>query len=181
MSGYGAAHLGRGYANLILTGGNGSLTIDRAIVLGPATRVEHGSTNATHTGAELGAGFAFGDESFRHGPFVGLSWQSVEVNGYAEDGSDSTALYFSDFKRKSTVRRFGYRFEGDMGGFRPYGRVAWAKDSQDRQVAVQAGSKTLNGHFTLDGYPGAQDWLEAEREFAKHLVAVRYGIAPNAR
>ena len=31
--------------------------------------------------------------------------------------------------------------------------------------------------------PGAelQDWLEAEREFAKHLVAVKYGIARNAR
>ena len=162
VSGYGAAHFGRGYASIILSGGNASLDIDRAIVLGPTTRIEHGSTNATHSGAEIGAGFAFGDESFRHGPFVGLSWQSVEVNEYTEDSNDSTAMYFKDFKRKSTVRRFGYRFEGDMGGFRPYGRIAWAKDSQDRQVAVQAGSKTMNGHFTLDGYPGAQDWLEAD-------------------
>jgi outer membrane lipase/esterase len=162
VSAYGAAHFGRGYADVVVSGGNASLDIDRAIVLGPATRVEHGSTNATHTGVELGAGFAFGSESFRHGPFVGLSWQNVEVGGYAENGDDATAMYFNDFKRKSTVRRFGYRFEGDMGGFRPYGRIAWAKDSQDRQVTVQAGSKTMNGHFTLDGYPGAEDWLEAD-------------------
>lgn len=162
FSGYGAVHFGHGYANIIATGGSASLDIDRAIVLGPATRIEKGTTNASHTGVEIGAGLSFGDESFRHGPFVGLSWQKVKVDGYAEESNDATAMYFNDFERKSEVRRFGYRFDGNMDGFRPFGRIAWAKDNANDVVAVQAGSKTMNGHFTLDGYPGAEDWLEAD-------------------
>ena len=162
ISGYGAAHFGRGYANLILTGGAAHFDIDRAIVLGPSTRVEHGGTEATHTGLELGAGFRFGGEDLQHGPFASLTWQKVEVNGYVEDSTDSTAMWFSDFQRKSTIGRLGYQVEADMGGLGLFGRVAYARDSQERDIAVQAGSNTMNGHFTLDGYSGAEKWYEAD-------------------
>ena len=162
LSGYGAAHFGKGYVNAVITGGSANLDVVRRIVLGPTVREEVGNTSATHTGAELGAGFTFGDESFRHGPFVSATWQKVEVKGYAEDGLSSTAMYFSDFNNKSTVGRIGYQAQGDAGGFRPFGRVAWARDTQDRVTRVQAGSNTMNGHFTLDGFPGAEDWIEAE-------------------
>ena len=162
LTGYAVGHFGMGYVNASITGGSANLDIVRHIVLGPTVRDEVGSTSATHTGAELGAGFTFGDDSFRHGPFVSATWQKVEVKGYAEDGLDSTAMYFSDFNRKSTVARIGYQAQGDAGGLRPFGRVAYARDTQDRVTRVQAGSNTMNGHFTLDGFPGAQDWIEAE-------------------
>ncbi len=162
LSGYAVGHFGIGYVSGSITGGSANLDIVRHIVLGPTVRDEVGNTSATHTGAELGAGLTFGDDSFRHGPFVSATWQKIDVSGYAEDGLSSTAMYFSDFNRKSTVGRIGYQAQGDMGGFRPFGRVAWARDTQDRVTRVQAGSNTMNGHFTLDGFPGAEDWIEAE-------------------
>lgn len=168
FSGYGIAHFGRGYAGAVLSAGSASLDIDRAIVLGPTTRVEKGSTQASHTGAELVAGLSFGDE-FRHGPFASLTWQKVQVDGYREESNDSSSLYFGDFERKSTVGRLGYQAEGDMGGFSVFGRLAYAHDSQDRIASVQAGSNSMNGHFTLDGYPGADSWYEGD-------LGVGYGV-----
>lgn len=162
LTGYAVGHFGIGYVNASITGGSANLDIVRHIALGPTVRDEVGNTSATHTGAELGAGFTFGNDNFRHGPFISATWQKVDVKGYAEDGLSSTAMYFSDFNRKSTVGRIGYQAQGDAGGFRPFGRVAWARDTQDRVTRVQAGSNTMNGHFTLDGFPGAEDWIEAE-------------------
>jgi outer membrane lipase/esterase len=162
LSGYAVGHFGIGYVSGSITGGSANLDIVRHIVLGPNVRSEVGNTSATHTGAELGAGLTFGDDSFRHGPFISATWQKIDVQGYAEDGLDATAMYFSDFNNKSTVGRIGYQAQGDMDGFRPFGRVAWARDTQDRVTRVQAGSNTMNGHFTLDGFPGAEDWIEAE-------------------
>ena len=162
LSGYAVGHFGMGYVNASITGGSANLDIVRRITLGPTVREEVGNTSASHTAAELGAGFTFGDDNFRHGPFVSATWQKVEVKGYAEDGLNSTAMYFTDFNRKSTVARIGYQAQGDAGGFRPFGRVAFARDTQDRVTRVQAGSNTMNGHFTLDGFPGAEDWIEAE-------------------
>jgi outer membrane lipase/esterase len=162
LSGYGVAHFGRGYLNAILSGGSSNIEIDRSIEMGPATRIERGSTSAAHVAAEIGGGFNFGGDGFRHGPYASLTWQKVDVDGYAEDGNQSTAMYFSDFNRKSEVIRVGYRAQGDMGGFSPFARVAWAKDNQEAVTAVQAGSNTMNGHFTLDGFIPAEDWIEAD-------------------
>ena len=162
VSAYGVAHFGSGYVSAIASGGSSNLDIDRSIVFGPTTRVEHGSTNATHTAFELGGGFVFGSDDFKHGPFVSLAWQKVKVQGYAEDSLGSTSMYFSDFNRKSAVGRIGYQAQGTAGAFQPFGRVAFAKDSHDDVTAVQAGSNTMNGHFTLDGFQPASDWVEAD-------------------
>ena len=161
LSGYGVAHFGRGYVDAIVSGGSSQFDIDRSIVLGPTTRVEHGSTSATHVAAQVGGGFKFGGDTFNHGPFVSLTWQKVDVDGYAEDGLSSTAMYFGDFSRKSLVTRFGYQVQGEAGGFRPFARVAWARDNEKSVTAVQAGSNTLNGHFTLDGFIPSESWAEA--------------------
>jgi outer membrane lipase/esterase len=162
VSAYGVAHFGHGYLDAIATGGSNHLDIERQIVLGPTVRTETGSTNARHTAFEIGGGFVFGSDSFSHGPFASLTWQKVDVDGYAEDGTDSTSMYFSDFGRKSRVTRLGYQAQGTVGGLQPFGRIAWAKEGQDHVTSVQAGSNTMNGHFTLDGFAPAQDWVEAD-------------------
>ena len=162
VSAYGVAHFGSGYVNAIVSGGSSNLDIDRSIVLGPTTRIENGSTNATHVGVELGGGFRFGSDDFNHGPFVSLTWQKVDVQGYAEDSLLSTSMYFSDFNRKSMVGRIGYQAQASAGSLQPFGRVAFAKEGQERATAVQAGSNTMNGHFTLAGFQPAEDWVEAD-------------------
>ena len=162
ISGYGVAHFGRGYVDAIVSGGSSNIDHDRSIVMGPTTRVEKGNTSASHVAVELGAGFNFGSDTFNHGPFASLTWQKVDVDGYAEDGLSSTAMWFSDFSRKSQVTRIGYQLQGTAGGVHPYARVAWANDNENAVSAVQAGSNTMNGHFTLDGFIPAEDWIEAD-------------------
>jgi outer membrane lipase/esterase len=162
LSGYGVAHFGRGWFDAIVSGGSSNIDHDRSIVMGPTTRVEKGNTSATHVAVEFGGGFNFGGENFNHGPFASLTWQKVDVDGYAEDGLGSTAMWFSDFSRKSSVTRLGYQLQGRTGGFSPYARVAWANDNEGGVTAVQAGSNTMNGHFTLDGFIPAEDWMEAD-------------------
>jgi outer membrane lipase/esterase len=170
LSGYGVAHFGRGYVDAIVSGGSSQFDIDRSLVLGPTTRVEHGETSATHIAAQVGGGFKFGGEHLSHGPFVSLTWQKVDVDGYAEDGLSSTAMYFGDFSRKSQVTRIGYQLQGQAGAFRPFARVAWARDNEKSVSAVQAGSNTMNGHFTLDGFIPSESWTEAD-------VGVSYAIS----
>ncbi len=177
LSGYGVAHFGRGYVDGIISGGSSHIDLDRSIVMGPATRVEKGSTSASHTAAEIGGGFTFGGESLRHGPFVSLTWQKVDVNGYKEDSLDSTSMFFNDFSRKSQVVRIGYQLQGNMGGFRPFAKVAWAKDNEKSVSAVQAGSNTMNGTFTLDGFIPADRWTEAAIGFD---YAIRDGMSVGA-
>ncbi len=162
ISGYGVAHLGAGYLNAIITGGTSSLEIDRAIELGPTTRIERGDTNAKHLAFEVGGGFSFGSEDFRHGPFASVTWQRVDVDGYAENSQDSTSMWFSDFERESTVGRIGYRIDGHAGSLQPFGSIAWAKEDEDTGSSVQAGSNTMNGHFTFDGFLPSEDWVEAD-------------------
>lgn len=169
---YGIAHWGSGYVNLILSGGSSSFDIDRAIELGPTTRIEHGNTSASHAAAEIGAGFTFGNDEFRHGPFVSHTYQKVDVRDYEEDSLDSTAMWFSNFNRTSSVTRFGYQAQGHFGKLQPYGRIAYAKDSGDGAVLVQAGSNSMNGHFTFPGYITSDNWIEGD-------VGIEYSINDN--
>ena len=182
VSAYGVAHFGRGYVDGIVSGGSSHFDIDRSIEMGPATRVEHGSTSATHTAAEVGAGFTFGGETLRHGPFVSLAWQKVDVGGYKEDSLDSTSMFFNDFSRKTQVTRLGYQVQGNMGGFRPFARLAWARDNEKSVSAVQAGSNTMNGTFTLDGFIPADSWTEAAIGFDYGFKAgMSFGASYRAR
>ncbi|MEO8161134.1 MAG: autotransporter domain-containing protein [Arenimonas sp.] len=162
VSAYAVAHWGSGYVNAIATGGSNSLNIDRAINFGASTRIEHGDTTATQTAFEIGGGFAFGGDDFRHGPYLSLTNQRVKVKGYSEDSLDSTSMWFNDFSRRSTVIRAGYQAQGHFGSLHPYGRVAFAKDRDHDGTSVQAGSNTMNGHFTFDGYIPSERWFEAD-------------------
>ena len=170
VSGYAVAHLGSAYLSGIVSGGSSNLDIDRSIVLGLSNRVESGNTSATHKAVEIGGGFAFGSEDFKHGPFVSLTWQEISVQGYAEDSLDSTSMFFSDFERQSAVTRLGYQAQGTSGSFQPFGRIAWAREGEEDPIAVQAGSNTMNGHFPLDGFQPAKDWMEAD-------VGVNYAMS----
>ena len=174
LSGYGVGHWGAGYVDAIVSLGRNSLDIDRRIALGGLVpRVEHGHTQASHRAVELGGGFGFGSDRLSHGPFASLSWQHVDVDGYAEHGVDSTAMNFQDFSRPSLIARLGYQLQSHGGRWQPFARVAYARESHHRATAVQAGSNTMNGHFTLDGFTPARDWFEAD-------VGVNFAIGARA-
>ena len=159
---FGVLHSDHAYLNLIVSGGSSNFDIDRVIPIGATNRIEHGDTSARHLAVEIGGGFSFGDENFRHGPFASMTWQEVQVQDFAEDSLDSTSMWFDGFSRESTVTRLGYQAEGSLGGLHPYGRLAWAHQGDTDPVAVMAGSNTMNGHFTFFGFTPDEEWVEGE-------------------
>jgi len=159
---FGVWHGGRGYVDFILSGGSSNFDIDRVIPIGAANRHETSNASARHYAGELGVGMNFGSDDFKHGPFASYAWQQVTVHGFAEDSLDSTAMWFDDFERESSIGRLGYQFEGNVGNFHPFGRVAYAKQNDTDPPSVRAGSNTMNGHFTFDGFIYAEDFVEAE-------------------
>ncbi len=166
-SAYGSFDIGEiGFITGILSAGTGNFDVNRGIVFGPTTRIETGNTTASHWGAELGGGLVWGSDSFHHGPFVSFAWQRVKVDGYAEDGTDSTSMWFSGFERKSEVGRIGYQLQGTGGSFKPFARLSYAHEGKNDVTRVQAGSNTMNGHFTMNGFAPSDHWGEAEAGFA---------------
>lgn len=151
-----------GFLAATLSGGNDSFDIDRHIQLGTMDRVETGNTDASRVAFSVGGGLVFGSDGFHHGPFADITWQQIEVDGFAEDSGDSTAMTFDGYDRDSLVGRIGYQAEATTGRYRPFGRVAYHHESENDQVAVRAGLVTMNGNFVMPGYLPSDNWWTAE-------------------
>src|SRR5688572_8852491 len=136
-----------GYLHGSVGGGTVDLDIERVVVIGPETREELGSTNASQFNAEVGVGWLFGEPGgLQHGPIAGANWVSQEVDGYSEESGSSTSMNFESFDRDSMVTHIGYLLMGGTDkGFRPYLRAAWNQESEDDAIAVTAGSNSMNG------------------------------------
>ncbi len=106
--------------SVVLSLGQTSIDVERAIILGPATRSERGSTEAAQFGGEFDVGWILGDsEALRHGPFFSLSWLDQEVKGYRESGDSSTSMNFADFEAIPSSRAAATRCPGTSPGFVP--------------------------------------------------------------
>ncbi len=166
FSAFATLNFGGGYLHGIVSGGSTDYDVERRLDFRASTRTESGDTTGSHYAAELDAGWLFESGGLQHGPFLGVAWQSAEINGYREDGGSSTAMRFDDFERDSLVWQAGYQLSGSFGdgvrGWHPYLRIAYARESEDEATAVRAGSTTMNGQFVLPGYVPSDDWISAD-------------------
>ena len=147
--------------------GHTAIDVARSIRLGPAVRTEDGETAAGQYGADLELGWIVqGAEAPSHGLAVGISWLAQEVDGYRETGNSSTAMSFSEFRRRSLVLRAGYRISAitELAGMalRPYAGIAYERELNDEAVSVTAGSNTMSGRFTAPGFEPPVHWLSAD-------------------
>ena len=155
------------YASGAVNLGRTQLDIERFIALGQAMSIERGATAGRQVGADVGLGWTMGGtDGFRHGPVLGLSWLDQTVDGYREDGDSPAAMHFSAFERGSLVARAGYGLAFEAGtqslGIRPYAAVAYAKELGDDPVSVTAGSNTMAGRFTAEGFTPPRYWLSVD-------------------
>ncbi len=161
---FATANFGNGYFGGALSLGSSSIDINRAIVLGPSVRIEEGNASASHKAFELSGGYLFGD-TVRHGPFASATWQRVGIEAFSENGGSATSMRFEEFDRDSLIGRIGYQLQGKFGddhAIRPSLRVAYASESEDQATRVTAGSNSMNGQFTMDGYLPSDNWIEAD-------------------
>ncbi len=145
----------------------GSLDYDdlsRKFDLGPVTRQEQGDTDGDlwSVGGRIGYDIAqLASSPWHLSPFLSADYARVEVDGYAEDGSSSSALNFGDQKR--TSKRLGVGLQGlfDLSQqTRLFGEVAMEREYEDDPSDVDMAQKALPTlGYTLEGVtPDDKTW-----------------------
>jgi outer membrane lipase/esterase len=135
--------------------------IKRVIPLGSTlVRTEKGDTDADILGfaASVGIDMTADNTEPRLGPFIGLDYMDVQVDGYSEKGTLSTAMSFGDQDRESLIGSMGvfasYPFQVGNTALEAYGDIAYRKEFEDSSDHVDAVVKNLSSgvHFRMPGY-----------------------------
>lgn len=173
--GYLTYHNGGGYVGTYVNLGQSNFSdIERRITLGAMQRTESGKADGSHLGGGLTGGWWFEFGSLRTGPFATAEWQSIKVNGYSENGNDSTAMWFGRQQRDALIGSLGWRLQGHWQAgnmvMSPYLELAWNHDSKADPREVLAGSNSMNGTFALTGYVPDKTWGTASIGVAAQLT-----------
>jgi len=161
--------------------------IERRIQLGPAIRVESGKADGSHLGAGVEGGWWFNvGQSLKTGPFAHVEWQTIKVNGYSENGSDSTAMYFGRQQRDALISSLGWRLMGSWKvndlQMAPFVELAWNHDGKADPRTVMAGLNTMGGTFALSGFMPDKTWGSADIGLSAQLTpSVSSWISVNSR
>ena len=165
--GYLTYQQGGGYVGGYVNFGQANFSdIDRRIHIGAATRGETGKADGSHLGGGLTGGWWFDVGSLRTGPYANLEWESVKINGYSEDGNDSTAMWFGRQQRDALIGTLGWRVQGNWQAgntvLTPYADIGWNNDSKASTRDVTAGLNSMNGSFALPGFTPDKNWGSAD-------------------
>jgi outer membrane lipase/esterase len=140
--------------------------IERVIHLGSNRRTESGKADGSHLGGGVTGGWWFGSATLKTGPFVNVEYQDIRVNGYSENGGDSTAMWFGRQQREALISTAGWRLQGQWQAgdtlLTPYAELAWNHDSRADARAVTAGLNSMNGQFALTGFQPDASWGTAD-------------------
>ena len=164
--GYVTYHAGGGYVGGYADFGQSNFkNINRRIQLGSMRRNESGKADGSHLGAGLTGGWWLDFSGLRTGPFVNLEWQTAKVNGYSEDGNDSSAMWFDRQQRVALIGTLGWRLQGHWQvanlAMSPYAELAWNHDSEAAPREISAGLNSMNGTFALTGFTPDKSWGNA--------------------
>ncbi|MGY3041015.1 outer membrane lipase/esterase [Rhodanobacter sp. TND4EL1] len=173
--GYLTYHVGGGYVGGYANFGQSNFKdIDRRIYLGAAQRTESGKADGSHLGGGITGGWWFNLDSLRTGPFATVEWQTVKVNGYSENGQDSTAMWFGRQQRDALVSTLGWRLQGDwnVGNtvLSPYAELAWNRDSKADARMISAGLNSMSGKFEMAGFVPDKSWGTADLGVSARLT-----------
>lgn len=131
--------------------------LKRKFDLGANERGEKGDTSGDVLAFSARVGYDIAQQassSWHLSPFVSADYARVKVDGYSEDGSDSTALTFDDQKR--TSRRLGLGLQGKYQitpQTQVFGEIAHEKEYEDdTQKLTMALNSLPDNRYTLEGY-----------------------------
>jgi outer membrane lipase/esterase len=140
--------------------------VTRNIALGPAIRSESGDTNGHQFLLRIGGQYDFNLGALVLSPVGTLTWQQVNVGGYAENGNDSTAMNFQSQTRNSLVSSLGAQVSSKLtlGAYdvKPFAKLAWEKEFDDSERDVRANIIGMAGSFGLPAYLGPSNSARLE-------------------
>lgn len=150
------------FADAVLSAGSSDLEdIERVFNLGSVqVRREQGQTEAEVFGLALDVGVDMMPKgsAWRFGPFLAMDYTDITVDGYAEEGTSSSAMSYGDLDRESMLGRAGVfaSWPLALGGaeVEVYGDIAYFEEFEDDTDAVEAVNKALSSGpwFRMPGY-----------------------------
>lgn len=143
--------------------------IAREVALGPATRVHRGAAEGDTRGAGVAAGWNWHHGGLRHGPLLSLLTQRIEIDGFEEDSSVSTALAYPQQRFDSRIASVGWQ-AGVAGesAVRPYLRL-----TIDREFEAPAAEAFARSRSMPDTQPYAVPGLVYDDRYATLLFGSR--------
>lgn len=128
----------------------------RRVQLGQGVRSHRGSTDGESLTLATHVGWDFQRGTLRHGPVLGLVFQQVDMDGFAEsDPTLSTSLAYPDQDVDSLIASVGWQLAvtGD-GAMRPYARFTWDNELEDAPEEAFAIAQTMasSGPYAVPTY-----------------------------
>ncbi|MCS3802571.1 outer membrane lipase/esterase [Chromobacterium alkanivorans] len=140
--------------------GSGDIDTRRQVSLGAARIALNGNARQSQYGMRVAGGYLMPLGAYRAGPIAGLDYAHVKVNGFTEQGGNSSSMAFNAQNGTSLVARVGWQLEADIGRFSPYAKLSYAHEFKRDDRVVTAGLATTSGDYSVKlGKPKA-DWLE---------------------
>jgi uncharacterized protein with beta-barrel porin domain len=121
------------YADFLVGYGTHDSQLTRnAGLLGSVT----GNPDADSIQAMITVGYAIQSGRVKHGPFGGLEYQKIDVDGYTQTGAFPIRVGSYDVDSLRLIA--GYRAEADYGKFTPYTSVAYAHEFENDTLTATA-------------------------------------------
>ena len=157
-----------------------SYEVDRAVNLGPATRIHSGSPDGDNLSIGASAGWNFGHGALSHGPVLSVLSQQISIDGYAEtDPTLSTSLAYPQQDFDSLVGSVGWQASYAINDhLQPYAKLTYDREFEDAPAQAFAQAQSMPG--TL---PYAVPGLAFDETYGTMVFGVRsklLGLDANA-
>lgn len=137
-----------------------SYDIDRDVQLGSVTRTHSGSPDGENIGLAASAGWDFEAGTLKHGPVVSVVSQMIDIDGYDENSTESTALTFLDQEYDSLIGSVGWQLRAELGDLQPYARLTYDHEFEDAEDQAFAQLRSMPGlaPYAVPGIEFDQDY-----------------------
>lgn len=124
-----------------------SYDVDRAVHLGPATRVHSGSPDGDNLSIGASTGWDFEHGALKHGPVLSVLSQQVSVDGYAEtDPTLSTSLAYPQQDFDSLIGSVGWQASYAINDhMTPYAKLTYDREFEDAPAQAFAQAQSMPG------------------------------------
>lgn len=157
-----------------------SYEVDRAVHLGPATRVHSGSPDGDNLSIGASAGWKFEHGALEHGPVLSVLSQQISVDGFAEsEPTLSTSLAYPQQDFDSLIGSVGWQASYALNEhMTPYAKLTYDREFEDAPAHAFAQAQSMPG--TL---PYAVPGLEFDDTYGTLVFGMRtevLGLDANA-
>ena len=134
-----------------------SYEVDRAVHLGPATRIHSGSPDGDNLALGASTGWNFEHGALKHGPVLSILSQQISVDGYAEtDPTLSTSLAYPQQDFDSLIGSVGWQVSYAINDhLKPYAKLTYDREFEDAPAQAFAQAQSMPGTlpYAVPGLP----------------------------